>query len=110
MVVETKRFGGVLAMLAGRWRHAGPVLLCAALGGAPVPAHAQADPACYVVNRLLLWLKPQSLAIDCAPPRAISASSESQAASAALASERRAAREPAAAAPRPTPTTTRRRP
>jgi hypothetical protein len=102
MVVETKQFSGVPAMLAGRWRHAGPVLLCAALGGAPVPAHAQADPACYVVNRLLLWLKPQSLAIDCAPPRAISSSSESQAAS--------AARAPTPAAPDPAPPTTRRRP
>ncbi|PZP99980.1 MAG: hypothetical protein DI587_09260 [Variovorax paradoxus] len=102
MVVKTKQFSGVPAMLAGRWRHAGPVLLCAALGGAPVPAHAQADPACYVVNRLLLWLKPRSLAIDCAPARAIPAPNESLAAS--------AAREPAPAAPDPATPTTRRRP
>lgn len=49
-------------------------LLCAALAGATVQAHAQADPACYVVNRVLLWLKPEMPPVECARARATSAS------------------------------------
>ena len=44
--------------------------LALALGllGAP-RAHAQADPACYVVNQVLAWLKADSAPIACAAAR-----------------------------------------
>lgn len=108
MARKTKQSGCLLAVRA---------LLCAALAGATVHARAQADPACYVVNQVLFWLKPASPAVECAAARATSAASARQAAGtaapsapAAAATSSQAPRTPATAAAHAAHSTLRRPP
>ncbi|WP_326544343.1 hypothetical protein [Pseudorhodoferax sp.] len=84
MARPTRHFGRPAAVLARIRRHAGPLLLCAALGGA-AQAHAQADPACYVVNQLLVWLQAQATPIECARAPATAAAGTAKAPGAAAA-------------------------
>src|SRR6218665_260078 len=51
-----------------RKHRAAPLLACAALAAA-LQAHAQADPACYVVNQVLRWRQPDAALIECARAR-----------------------------------------
>lgn len=67
---KTKLLSSVLAVLVGKRHRPGQTLLCAALACVGAPVYAQADPACYVVNQVLLWLKPQFPVVECARKRA----------------------------------------
>lgn len=67
---KTKLLSSVLAVLVSRRHRPGQTLLCAAVACVAAPAYAQADPACYVVNQVLLWLKPQFPVVECARKRA----------------------------------------
>ncbi len=109
MAYETKQISSMRAMQATAWRLAGPALLCTALAGATAPAHAQADPACYVVNQVLLWLQPQAALIECARTRA-PASSAGGVASTTPAPGNRAVPASAAATPHQVPPAIRRQP